>query len=258
MQKNIDLIFAFIALGILAGCSTLTDDNKTHADPLYQEQRYSKDRESVMREIDLTVQLMERNFTLIKRDIDSPQWINNFINHSASKDLYYIEMIHRTLKYQPWPKEVKYSFVDAYLNSSDGILKAKRQEIFSEVKYLVEYSHLLQEYPWLTKTQFDPISEFSYWYLMYIFESIDPMWVETQILPAMLKLIPLDEITPVTYLWIKAPDSLSEMDSEINSAGYPWTIIFHLIRVNKELFKMIEEIYGKDNSPLKDRTGIFL
>ena len=144
------------------------------------------------------------------------------------------------------------------MNGNDGILTDTRREYFREIQYLVEHSYLLTDFPWFVRSQFDRISEFSYWYMVYNIKSIDSDWVDTQILPGMLSLIPMDEITPVTYLWLKTPDSLAEMDEEILSAGYPWTMLYHLKRINSELFKILEPLYQDEKNPYKNREGLFI
>ena len=214
--------------------------------------------EMIITEIMETIQVMDEEFSLLHRDIDSYEWLMDFANYSAGKDLFIVESLHRNLKYQPWNQEQKKQFSELILADDHGLLSEVRNEYYEELKYLIKHSRPLLEYPWFLPSLFDSYSEFSYWYLMYNLKSMDPLWVDNNILPGMLALIPLDEITPVTYLWLRSPESLVQMDQEIFKAGYPWTILYHLNRINSELIELIDSLFPEGESPLQDREGVFI
>ena len=93
---------------------------------------------------------------------------------------------------------------------------------------------------------------------MYISKSIDQQWVDSRILPVMIDLIPLDEITPVSYLWLKNPASLGEMNEEILFNGYPWTSLVHIIRINREIRKILDELSPKEEKPQDNASAVLI
>ena len=251
---------------VLSGCSSLkTESSKGIVFSLEDEEITIQ---MVIREINASIALMDEELLNIKRDIDNPEWIMDFVNLTAARDMLIIEELHRNLKYRKWSRGGKKKFLLSFTDpfkimenpeGHPGILDNMRQEAYEEFLYLVQHSLLLQEYPWMVRSRFDEKSEFAYWYILYILRNIDPLWIDIAILPGMLKLIPLDEITPVTYLWLKNPQSLNSMDDEIAACGYPWTNLFHLIRINKELLNLVDQLF--DNREVKTGDlleGVFL
>ncbi|OQY33801.1 MAG: hypothetical protein B6241_07050 [Spirochaetaceae bacterium 4572_59] len=227
----------------------------------------ARDPYTVLQEIVLTVGTMDKQMSGYDRDMDDPEWMKTYINYLAGRDLFIIEEIHLFLKYSNWDNSQKKIFIEYFFNPSympdqkdslPAYLQNLRFEMLEELKYLVQYSFLLKDYPWMIRSSFDENSEFSFWYLTYIAKSIDPLWVDNTILPAMLKLIPVDEITPVSYLWLKNPGSLSSMNQEILMSGYPWTTLMHIIRIKRELFKEFESLYQNESLPGENSEGVLI
>ena len=223
--------------------------------------------ENAIEEIESGVTAIENLLLANTRDIDNEEWLTLQVNLFASRDLYIIEKITTALKYSVWSDSEKKEFIEYFINplfspdneSSSALLQSKRIEILQEMSYLVQYSTLLSDIPWMMRSRFNEKSEFSYWYIMYICKNIDPLWVDSKILPGMLQLIPVDEITPVTYLWLKNPSSLDGMEQEILLSGYPWTNLTDIIRINGELIKLIEELYKSDEvKPGQYREGALI
>ncbi len=260
MKKVINSLFIFFLALIYSGCVSAVNSGETSG-MIIGESTDTGDIRSVelaVNEMEASLQEIDEAFALIRRDIDSPEWLMEFVNYSAGKDLFVVESFHRILKYQNWSPEEKKQFTEKILDRNSGILSLIRNEYYEELQYLIVHSLPLQEYPWFIPSLFDSNSEFSYWYLMYTLKSIDPLWVDNNILPAMLSLIPLDEITPVTYLWLRTPESLAQMNQEIFQAGYPWTILYHLKRVNSELTEMINALFGDEDNPLSQKEGVLM
>ena len=204
---------------------------------------------AAVKEIELTVEMMDSAMGVRGRNIDDPEWIMSYFNYLAGRDLYLIEEIHFNLKYSALSDTGKKEFLSHYLNPEIGELAILRSEMYEEVRYLVEYSEILKDIPWMLRSRFNEKSEFSYWYVMYVLKSINPLWVDSTILPVLLDLIPLDEITAVTYLWLKNPESMAEMDQEILLSGYPWTTLLHIKRIKSEIREIIQELYLEDEKP---------
>lgn len=239
-----------------------TDDSETEH-PLPG----ARDPDTAAQEIILTVDAMDNQINQYDRDIDDPDWMKSHINYLAGRDLFIVEQMHLFLKYSDWEMSQKRLFIEFFLNPSyradqlgfpAAYLQRSRLEMMNELKYLLDYSLLFKDYPWMIRSRFDENSEFFFWYLIYLSKSIDPLWVDNSILPAMLKLIPVDEITPVSYLWLKNPGSLSSMDQEIIMSGYPWTTLMHIIRINRELYREFESLYENETVPGENSEGVLI
>jgi hypothetical protein len=247
------LLFIFFILGSCSSLKITKTESGYPAKAGVIEDNPEEQKDSGVRilEIRQTLDVMDKAMESITRDIDDPSWLMAYVSYLASKDLYIVESVQRYLKYSHWSSAEKKSFLEYYLQpggeNSPGVLREFRMEMLQDMKYLVSYSNLLKDQPWMMRDFFDEKSEFSYWYVMYVINKSDPEWVENTILPAMLPLIAEDDITPVSYLWLKNPDSLQDMDQEILFSGYPWTLLFHMIRISKGLHMEVDELYQQEN-----------
>ena len=264
------MIKYFSLLGILfsfAACTTLSTE--IEEDTGIQDAASVKPFtvENAIEEIESGVTAIDNLLLDTTRDIDSEEWLTLQVNLFASRDLYIIEKMTKALKFTNWSDSDKKAFIEYFINplygpdneSSPAFLQNLRIEVLQEMTYLVQYSSLLSDIPWMMRSRFNEKSEFSFWYILYLCKNIDPFWVDDRILPGMLQLIPVDEITPVTYLWLKNPSSLDGMDQEILLSGYPWTSLADIIRINKELIQIIEELYkGNEVKPGQYREGVLI
>ncbi|MBF9015586.1 MULTISPECIES: hypothetical protein [unclassified Oceanispirochaeta] len=173
-----------------------------------------------------------------ERNIDNREWLMHQINYWADKDQLAVQRIYEDLLYRNWSDDEK----SEYLNSAFQILSDDRETILDDLAYLIDHSLLLQDMPWMVRDFYDERSEFSYWYLLYMGRSIYPFWLDGSVLPTMLKLIPEDRITAVTYLWMKNPENLIRMKSEIYNAGYPWSRLIYLMDMAEEINSQIETL----------------
>lgn len=173
-----------------------------------------------------------------ERDIDNREWMMHQINFWADKDQLAVQRIYEDLLYRHWSDDEKRE----YLSSAFQILSDDRETILEDLAYLIEKSLLFKDMPWMVRDFYDERSEFSYWYLIYMGRSIYPFWLDDSVIPAMLKLIPEDRITAVTYLWMKNPDNLIRMKSEIYNAGYPWSRLIYLMDMAEAINSQIETL----------------
>lgn len=178
------------------------------------------------------------------RDIDSREWLMTQVNFWADRDILCVQRIYEDLKYRSWSDDEKRQYIAAVLPP----LQERREEVMEELSYLIGQSLLLQDMPWFVRDFYDERSEFSYWYLIYTGRAMDSSWLSSSVLPAMLRLIPEDRITAVSYLWLKTPGSLEGMESEVYLAGYPWTRLIYLLQIGDYCMSEIERLGVADTS----------
>ncbi len=259
--------YLLIILFFLASCASLNTDINENKDlpELTPAEPFTVD--NTIEEIQSGISAIDDLLSEVSRDIDSVEWLTLRVNLFASRDLFIVEKITAALKFTNWSDSDKRKFIEYYINphygpdneSSPALLQKLRIEVLQEMSYLVQYSTLFSDTPWMIRSRFNEKSEFSYWYIIYICKNIDPFWVDNRILPGMLQLIPADEVTPVTYLWLKNPSSLGGMEQEILLSGYPWTSLADIIRINRELIQIIDELYkGAAVKPGQYREGILI
>ena len=259
MKKLTILSVLYIVLAA-AGCSTMLPGGEPAVTVPLSPEKAGTDESELPRvpslsEVITTLDIMNRDFQQIPRDIDNREWLMSYVNYLAGTDLFILEALHRNLTSLWLGDSEKREFFQFFINpewpadpenTEPGYLQNLRLEGFGELSYLSRQSLLLKDLPWMQRRIFDERSEFSYWYLMYQYRTIDERWVDREILPAMLILIPEDAVTPVTYLWLKRPSSLSEMDREILQNGYPWNILLHIMRLSREILIETDRLFEKD------------
>ncbi|QEN07397.1 hypothetical protein EXM22_05105 [Oceanispirochaeta crateris] len=211
-------------------------------------------------ETEMILNRLDDLFANQSRNIDDREWLMAFINFSADRDQFLVQMIYENLKYRNWSPEEQSAYISHFISIDEnghdqGLLIDSRKKVWKELSYLLEHSVLLQDTPWMVRDFYDEQTEFNYWYLIYTAAMYDPQWMDPQILPFMLELIPEDRITAVTYLWIKSPQSLCSMESEINRTGFPWNKILYLMEMNTFLKNKLADLSKPEYDFWLDNPG---
>ncbi|MDC7233433.1 MAG: hypothetical protein PQJ58_09375 [Spirochaetales bacterium] len=179
------------------------------------------------------------------RNIDNRDWLMQQINFWSDRDQIALQRIYEEIKYSAWDDDEKADF----LKETFSILSETRQRVLDDFAYLIDYSTLLNDTPWMVRDFYDERSEFSYWYLSYMGRAAYPYWLDSTVLPAMLRLIPDDRITAVTYLWLKNTDKLESMKTEIYNAGYPWSRLIYLLEMSGYLKRESVRLLENEDVP---------
>ncbi len=206
-------------------------------------------------QIHVLVEKMESLYAPAFRDIDNRKWLMDYVNFQADMDQLIVERIYENLKTRSWTEQEKKEFLSCFISrnseegasqsKSPGLLRIRRENYTKELEYITVHSLILKEMPWMIRDFFDEQSEFSYWYLLYQAHRIHPDFINRMVLPVMRKLIPEDRIKPVSYLWLKSPESLAEMSLEILKAGYPWNRLIYLLETGEFIRKEMAELEGE-------------
>lgn len=189
-----------------------------------------------LKEFEGLMEGFSRSQTVSARDIDNREWLMGQINFWADRDQLAVQRIYEDLLYRTWSEAEKGDYLDSVI----PLLWNQREMMLEDLAYLIDQSLLFRDLPWMVRDFYDERTEFSYWYIIYMGRSVYPFWLENSVLPEMLKLIPQDRITAVTYLWMKNPENLIKMKSEIYNAGYPWSRLIYLIEISEYINREIE------------------
>ncbi len=224
---------------IIFSCATIPEEKGTPSSPL-QNPGNLNSVEKATAEFDGFMSVFSSKYSSGSRDIDSREWLMSQINFWADRDILSVQRIYEDLKYRGWTDDEKKTYLAKVLPS----LLETRQKTLDDLSYLTGQSLVLRDMPWFVRDFFDERSEFSYWYLVYTARSMDSSWQQNTILPVMLRLIPEDRVTAVSYLWLKTPDSLSGMENEIYLAGYPWSRLINLLEISSFCREEAQRLLG--------------